>query len=415
MKSFIWFLRDALAAMTRGGPLYRIWISALVAVILVGGWHYINQLQHGLVTTGLSDQVSWGFYIANFAFLVGIAASAVLLIIPAYIFNRKDIEEVVLLGEGMAVAAVLSAMLFVIVDLGRPDRLWHMIPMLGRVNFPASLLAWDVVVLSGYLALNLLIPLSLLFTRYRGLQPNPRLYFPLILLAILWAISIHTVTAFLFSANSARPFWNTSILAPRFIASAFASGPALIIIALQVVRRLMRYPVHQSVIETLALIMAIALQINLFFVVAELFTHFYNEGAHSASLRYLYLGLDGSQALTPWIWTAVALNLVALVILMIHPLRRHLVALNIACGLTILGIWIEKGMGMVVPGFIPTPLGEVFEYTPTLSEILIALGIWALGTLVFTLLAKAGTAIESGQVRAQTSSTAGDQYSPEPP
>ncbi|WP_200243852.1 NrfD/PsrC family molybdoenzyme membrane anchor subunit, partial [Thiohalocapsa halophila] len=227
-----------------------------------------------------------------------------------------------------------------------------------------------------------------------------KLYLPLILLAILWAISIHTVTAFLFSANSARPFWNTSILGPRFLASAFASGPALIIVALQVVRGLMRYPVSQSVIDTLALIMAISLQINLFFVIAELFTHFYNEGAHAASLRYLYLGLNGFHALTPWIWTALGLNLIAVGMLMIHPLRRHVVTLNLACGLTILGIWIEKGMGMVVPGFIPTPLGEVFEYSPTLSEMLIALGIWALGALIFTLLAKAGTAIESGQVRA---------------
>jgi Ni/Fe-hydrogenase subunit HybB-like protein len=396
--TLIKFFRDGLGIMFRGSSLYWLWLGFLAVFILAGVWNYQHQLQQGLMTTGMSDQVSWGFYIANFAFLVGIAASAVLLVIPAYIFNRVDVKDVVLLGEGMAVAAVTTAMLFVIVDLGRPDRLWHMIPMLGRFNFPVSLLAWDVVVLSGYMVLNLAIPLLLLFTRYRGKEPNLKLYFPLILLAIVWAISIHTVTAFLFSANSARPFWHTSLLGPRFIASAFASGPALIIITLQLIRKVARYPIGQSVIDTLAVIMTIALQISLFFVIAEFFTDFYNEGSHAASIHYLYLGLDGFQGLRPWIWSALVLNLIAVVILMIHPLRRNMLTLSIACVLVFVGIWIEKGMGLVVPGFIPTPLGEIFEYSPTTSEIMIALGCWALGALVFTLLAKAGIAIESGRL-----------------
>ncbi|MEE4379315.1 MAG: NrfD/PsrC family molybdoenzyme membrane anchor subunit [Candidatus Competibacteraceae bacterium] len=393
------FLRDGVREMLRGGWLYRIWLGVLLIVIVIGVGFYVNQLRFGLVTTGMSDQVSWGFYIANFAFLVGVAASAVLLVVPAYVFHRKDIKDVVLLGEGMAVAAVVTAMLFVIVDMGRPDRLWHMIPLLGRFNFPISLLAWDVVVLTGYLLLNLCIPLLMLFTRYRGGEPNLNLYFPFILLAIVWAISIHTVTAFLFSANSARPFWHTALLGPRFIASAFVSGPALFILALQLIRRTANYPVSPKVIDTLAIIMTIALQISLFFVIAELFTDFYNEGEHAASVHYLYLGLEGFQALRPWIWSALALNITAVIILMIHPLRRNRVTLSLACVLAFVGIWIEKGMGLVVPGFIPTPLGEIFEYTPTANEILIAIGCWSVGILIFTLLAKAGISIETGRLR----------------
>ena len=397
--TFIYFLRDGLMEMLRGGPLYWMWLALLLFVIALGVWYYSEQLQHGLHVTGMSDQVSWGFYIANFAFLVGIAASAVLLVIPAYIFNREDIKDVVLIGEGMAVAAVIMAMLFVIVDLGRPDRIWHLIPVLGRFNFPISLLAWDVVVLNGYLLLNLAIPLYILFRHYYGEEPNFRPYFPFVVLAMFWAISIHTVTAFLFSANTARPFWHTALLGPRFIASAFASGPALIIIALQIIRRVTRYPINQSVIDTLALIMTVALQITLFFVGAELFTDFYNEGAHAASIHYLFLGLDGFEALRPWIWTALGLNLVAVFILRIHPLRRNIVLLNVACVLTFVGIWIEKGMGLVVPGFIPTPLGEIFEYAPSATEIMISIACWSIGALIFTLLAKAGIAIESGRLR----------------
>jgi len=225
-------------------------------------------------------------------------------------------------------------------------------------------------------------------------------YFPFVILAIFWAISIHTVTAFLFSANTARPFWHVALLGPRFIATAFVSGPALIILVLQVLDRVTRYPVPRSVIQTLALIMTVSLQVSLFFVGVELFTDFYNETAHAASIRYLYFGLDGLASLAPWMWTALLMNLVAVTILTINPLRRQLRFLNIACVLAFIGIWIEKGMGFVVPGFIPTPLGEVFEYSPTAVEVTVSAGIWAFGALVFTLLAKSSIAIDLGDVRA---------------
>ncbi len=393
------FFFDAFRSMFSGSRNYWLWLTFLVAILVLGCLNYAQQLQHGLVVTGLSDQVSWGFYISNFAFLVGIAAAAVLLVIPAYIFERRDIKGVVLLGEGIAVAAVIMAMLFVVVDLGRPERIWHMIPLIGRFNFPLSLLAWDVVVLSGYLLLNLAIPFYILYSKYRGVEPRLDLYFPFVVLAIIWAISIHTVTAFLFSANPARPYWHTALLGPRFIASAFVSGPALMIVIFQVMRKISTFPVKQSVIDLLALIMTFALQINLFFVIAELFTDFYNEGAHSASIRYLFLGLHGFGSLAPWIWIALTFNVIAVVILTIHPLRRRMLTLNIACVLSFVGIWIEKGMGLVVPGFIPTPLGEIFEYSPTSVELAVSLGIWALGLLIFTLLAKLVMAVEQQQIQ----------------
>ena len=393
------FVIDVLREMFRGSRMYWVWVLTLAAIVVVGTMSYVYQFQNGLVVTGMSDQVSWGFYIANFAFLVGIAAAAVLLVIPAYIFHRNDIKDVVLVGEGMAVAAVTMAILFVIVDLGRPERIWHMIPVIGKLNFPMSLLAWDVIVLSGYLLINLAIPFYLLYSRYRGREANFRLYFPWVVIAMFWAISIHTVTAFLFSANPARPFWHTALLGPRFIASAFASGPALIIITLQIVRRISSYRVSQSVIDTLALIMTISLQINLFFVGAELFTDFYNEGAHAASIHYLFLGLGGFDSLQPWIWFALTLNVIAVIILMINPLRRRTLTLNVACVFVFIGIWIEKGMGLVIPGFVPTPLGEIFEYKPTMVEYSVSAAIWALGVLMFTLLAKAVIAIEQGKLR----------------
>ena len=399
MRDLAYFIRDALRSILFGSPLYYAWVSGLLLLIAAGGWFYAAQLSDGLVVTNMTNQVSWGFYIANFTFLVGVAAAAVMMVVPAYIFHRDDIKDVVLIADTMAIVAVVMAILFVVVDLGRPDRFWHLIPVIGQLNFPESMLVWDVIVLNGYLLLNAGISFYIIFCHYQGCQPSLKRYFPFVILAIFWAISIHTVTAFLFSANSGRFYWHNALLAPRFIASAFCSGPALMLLGLQIIRAVTRYPIRQTVIDHLGLVMTIALQVTLFFTLAELFTDFYNEGEHAASARYLYLGLNGHAALTPWIWTALVLLVIAMIIGMVHKWRRTPMLLNIAAVLTTIGIWIEKGMGFVIPGFVPTPIGEIYEYSPSLTEIMVSLGIWALGLLLFTLLAKAAIPVECGILR----------------
>ena len=390
IRFFIDFVKESF----RGGVLFYSWMTALSVVFAAGFWNYLKQWDQGLLVTGMSDQVSWGIYISNFTFLVGTAAAAVMLVIPSYIFKDKALKEVVLLSEGLAVAACIMCMLFVMVDLGRPDRFWHLIPFLGEFNLPVSMLAWDVVVLSGYLFLNLTIPFYILFSRYQGREPNPKIYFPGVVISILWAISIHTVTAFLLSSNVARPYWHTAILGPRFLASAFSAGPAFFLLTLQAIRRYTDFPVSVLVFRRLSIIAATALQINLFLLFAELFTDLYHQTQHSASIVYLFFGLDGNNALVPWIWPAMAMNITAVIILSIHRLRENNRLLTLACMLMVVGVWIEKGMGLVVPGFIPTPLGEVFEYTPTITETGISLGIWAFGLMIYTLLAKAAIGIE---------------------
>jgi len=399
MSSLFYFFVDGLSVLLRGPRLYWGWVTGLAALVAIGVIAYSLQLQNGLVVTGMSDQVSWGVYIANFTFLVGVAAAAVMLVIPAYIFHREDIKHIVLIGEGIAVAAVVMCMTFVTVDLGRPDRIWHLIPLLGRFNFPTSLLAWDVVVLTGYLLLNLFIPFYILFSKYRGREPKTHLYFPWVLISIGWAISIHTVTAFLFSSNVARPFWHTAVLGPRFLASAFCSGPALIILALQLIQRLTALKVSEGVISFLALVATIALQINVFLLGVEIFTEFYYPTEHTASAQFLFFGLQGYDALVPWTWSSIAINLTAVTLLSVHATRQYRPTMNIGLGLTIVGVWIEKGMGLIIPGFVPTPIGEVFEYSPTAVEVVVSLGVWALGFLVFTLLAKVAIPIELGSLQ----------------
>ncbi len=397
------FIRDSIKEILTGGKVYWAWMIALIFFSFLGLFTYVGQFQTGLIKTGMSDQVSWGLYVANFTYLVGMAAAAVMIVIPTYIFHQESAKRVVIIGEGLAVAATIMCVLFVTVDMGRPDRIWHLLPVIGRFNWPLSLLTWDVAVLQGYMILNLLVPGYILYHRYAGKSYNHRLVFFLAIVSMFWAFSIHTVTAFLFSSNAARPFWHVSLLAPKFIASAFTAGPAFIIIAFRVIKSRTTFEIPEKIINLLALIVTVAMQINLFMLGAELFTEFYAETSHSASAHYLFFGLKGLNGLVPWIYSAIILNVMALVLLMFHQTRTNTNTLTIACVMAAVGVWIEKGMGFVVPGFIPTPIGEIQEYLPTFTEVKVSLGVWAIGLLVFTVLVKAAIPIEDEKLRYQKS------------
>jgi molybdopterin-containing oxidoreductase family membrane subunit len=394
VKKYLTFLWDCFRLSFVGDWRYHLWMTVLTVVALTGVYAYCQQLVHGLVTTGMTDQVSWGLYIANFTYLVGLAAAAAMLVIPVYIYRNLHLHDVVIFGELLAVAVILMCLLFVTVDLGRPDRSLH---LFWRFNFPLSMLTWDVIALNGYLLLNLHICGYLIYCAYCGRRPSPAFYVPFVFVAIVWAVSIHTVTAFLYVGLGGRPFWNSAIIAPRFLASAFAAGPAFIILTLQIVRRYTQHHVSDDALLTLRRIVQVAMLINVFLLVCEVFTEFYTGSAHVASARYLYFGLHGRSALVPWIWTAILMNLAATAMFML-PASRALRTLNIACVLSIVGIWIEKGMGLIVPAFVPTPLGEIVEYVPTLQEVLVCLGIWAFGLLVYTVFVRVSVPVLAGQV-----------------
>jgi molybdopterin-containing oxidoreductase family membrane subunit len=273
--------------------------------------------------------------------------------------------------------------LFIFVDLGQPRRVMNVLlhPALNSVMF------WDMVSLMGYLVLNLVIGL-VTFDAERRAVPPPRWVKPLIYLSIPWAVSIHTVTAFLYSGLAARPFWMSAILAPRFLASAFASGPSLLILLALLLRKFTRFDPGKEAIQKLATIVTYAMVVSLFFVLVELFTVVYgNMPHHLHPFEYLF-GIHGESKLAPWMWTSVALAVACVVLLLFPGIRRQEGLLAVLCVGVIASIWIEKGMGLIVAGFTPSPLGKITPYVPTGPEILITLGVYGIGFLILSLLYK---------------------------
>ena len=374
----------------KGTKRYYGWMAALLAVVGVGFICYLWQLNFGLGITGMSRDVSWGFYIAQFTFLVGVAASAVMLVLPYYLHNYKAFGKITILGEFLAVASVTMCILFIFVDLGQPMRVMNVI----LHPTPTSILFWDMVVLNGYLFLNIIIGWKVLASERNGTAP-PQWLKPLIYLSIPWAVSIHTVTAFLYCGLPGRGFWMTAILAPRFLASAFAAGPSFLILLCLIVRKLTKFDPGKEQIRTLAKIVTYAIIMNVFFLICEVFVAFYsNIPEHKAHLQYLFAGLHGHGALVPWMWTSMILMVLAIVLLVIPTTRNDEGILAVSCVMVFIGTWIDKGMGMISGGFVPNPLHEVNEYMPTLPEVLIVLGVWALGFLVLTALFKMATSVK---------------------
>ena len=391
------FLRLALHLCTQGSWSFYAWMILLSGITLVGANAWAIQVRDGMIGTGMSDHVSWGLYIANFTFIVGLAAGGVMMVIPAYLYKDKDMHDTVIIGELLAIASIVMCLMFVIADLGRPDHFWHMLPVVGKFNWPVSMLTWDVLVLNGYLLINLHICGYLLYKRFLGENPNPKFYIPFVFLSIAWAISIHTVTAFLYSGLGGRPFWNTALLAPRFLTTAFCAGPAFIIVVLQIIRRMTNMKIGEGSIRTLANIMRVTIWINILMLISELFTEFYTGGSHASAAHYLYFGHNGLNALQPWIWTSTVFVIVAAILLLRPNIHKHMRTLDIACVLVFVGIWIEKGMGLIIPGFIPSTLHEWVEYIPTALEWKISAGIWAAGLMVYTLLLKVAIPIFTGE------------------
>jgi len=373
-----------------GNRFYWSWITILLALVSLGVYSYSQQLTYGLTVTGMGRDISWGVYIAQFTFLVGVAASALMVVLPYYLHDYKEFGKIVIIGEFLAVSAATICLLFVIADMGHPSRVFYVL----LYPHPKSMVFWDVQVLNGYLLINIVSGWTVLEAERKGVSP-PTWVKPIIYLSIVWAVSIHTVTAFLYAGTPGRHLWLTAVLAPRFLASAFAVGPALLILISFILRKFADFDVGEKAIHKLTTIATYAGIANFFFVGAEFFTAFYsNIPGHKHSLEYLFFGLDGKYQLVPWMWFSMIVGIASVMILLYQQRRPSKKLLIAACSGIVFSLWIDKGIGLIIGGFVPSPMEEVVEYFPTFIEITVTLGIWAIGLLILTALLKVAVAVK---------------------
>ena len=370
----------------------KYWLLLLVLVVLhgIGASAFLYQLKKGLTITGMSRDVSWGIYIAQFTFLVGVAASAVMVVLPYYLHNVKEFGKITILGEFLAVAAVSMCLMFILVDLGKPMRMLNVI----LHPTPNSVLFWDMIVLNGYLFLNIVIGWVVLSAERKEIPP-PKWVKPFIYVSIPWAVSIHTVTAFLYAGLPGRHFWLTAIMAARFLASAFAAGPALLILLCLIVRKVSKFDPGKEAIQKVSKIVLYAMIISIFFVVLELFTAFYSQIPwHMQGFVYNFVGLHGKSNLVPWTWAFAIMAVIATLMLLVPGIRHNEKTLAVACALVFISLWIEKGITLVITGFIPNPFETITQYVPTVPEMAITVGVWATGFLVLTILYKVAVSVK---------------------
>ncbi len=364
----------------QGSKKYWTWVIFLLLLIMTGTLFYLKQFSEGLGVTGMNRDVTWGFYIAQFTFLVGVAASAVMVVLPYYLHNYKQFGKITILGEFLAIGSVIMCMTFIFVDMGQPLRIANVF----MHPTPNSPMFWDSVSLFGYLILNVVISRVALSSEKKGIAP-PHWIKPIIILSIPWAVSIHTVTAFLYSGLAARPFWMSAVMAPRFLSTAFAAGPALLVLLVLLLRKVTNFQVGKEPIQKLAIIMTYAMMLNIFLLLMEVFTALYSGIPHHAHhFQLLYLGFEGNTTLVPWMWISSILAILSIIMLATPKFRKNEKILLWSSVFVFLSIWIDKGLGMIVTGFIPTPLGHTVDYWPTIPEFMISVGIYAIGMLIIT-------------------------------
>ena len=368
----------------KGSPIYWGWIVFLLALVGAGFMAYLYQFSEGLKITGMSRDVSWGLYIGQLTYFVGVAASGVMVVLPYYLHDYKAFGKITILGEFLAVASIVMCGLFVMVDLGNLPRMLNII----LYPNPTSILFWDMIVLNVYMLLNIVIGWNVLSAEKKGVS-YPQWVKVLIYISIPWAFSIHTVTAFLYAGLPGRHYWLTAIMAARFLSSAFCSGPAILILLCFIVRKFTKFDPGKEQIRTLSSIVAYAMILNVFFFLLELFTAFYSQiPGHMHPIVYLFSGLEGHAKLVPFMWTAACFAVLALLLLIVPATRRNENTLILACLSVFISTWIDKGLGLVIGGFIPNPFERVFEYWPTFPEMMISVGVWGTGIFVITVLYK---------------------------
>jgi molybdopterin-containing oxidoreductase family membrane subunit len=384
----------------KGGKVYYSWLLFLSFFVLVGLVTTFIQMTTGLVVTGASDQIVWELFVSNFIHCPSIASAAVLVVTPAYIYKRKDMKQLAVIGEAIAMVFVIIGINFILFHMGRPDRSWHAIPGIGIFNFPSSVLTYDIIVLNVYLVLNAVAVFYYLYKHYVGQPLNTKFYTPLIWFAVAWGPFIHIITAFILSSNAQIAVWHTALMPFSFLAMAAAAGPALVIVIFLVIRKFTKLEIEDSVIDFFSQVIAWGVGLLILMFAVEFFTELYPATHHSAPLEYAINGHNGMNPYGPWFWSIMTIFVVQFFLLCIKKVRKsYNFMLPLLCISVFLSVLIEKPTVLIFPAFSPTPLGEYAVFHPTLIELCNVLFVWATGFILLTMVLKGVVGVLVGDVR----------------
>jgi len=375
------------------GNLILLVICGLLAVLGAGAWVY--QVINGLAVTAMTNIVSWGLYITAFMFLVGLSAGGLIVSSSASVFNIKPFKAVAKPAVLLSTVCIILAALFIFVDLGQPARVLNLL-ISPRFNSP---LIWDVVVIGVYLVISLAY---LYYLQKPDLSEKTRYIFSAVALPV--AVLVHSVTAWIFGLQIARPIWHSALMAPLFVASALDSGLALLLVVLVILEGRGTLKLEEGLLSTLAGLLAVLVAVDVFFVFSEVLTALYP--AEAKLMSYFDLLLSGS--LAPFFWGEVILAVIPFLLLLSRRRRENkrlvvLASLLVVVGVFFKRVWlvfsayllplINSAPGVTL-GKYPVELAHqnfgsvqvwatAGSYTPTGVELLITIGLLALGVLLY--------------------------------
>lgn len=408
---------------TRRG--YYLWVLFLASVVAWGLYAYYTQVRYGLTVTGMGDQVMYGFYIVNFVFFIGISYAGALVSAILRLTNAGWRTPITRIAELIAVGGLTDGAIQPIIDLGRPDRVWHIFAY-GRFQSP---LLWDIIAIITYLVgsfIYLYLPLIPDFALIRdrlghgastfkrkfytlfalgwrnGVEQRQRLEKAIGIMAILiipLAVSVHTVVAFIFS-TTLRPGWNSTIYGIYFVIGAVFSGTAVLLIAIAIFRKIYHLEEYITAkhFRNLGYLLLILLITYFYLTFTEYLTVGYKlEGGEKDLLKLVMLGKNA-----PWFWLFFVSSIVIPAVLIIFSRRKTIPLVVTAAVLVVIGMWLKRFIIVVPTLQVPLMPFEFGTYTPTWVEISIGAATLAGFVLMFTLAAKFIPSISMWEVTSES-------------
>ena len=370
---------------------YKVLAAILAVVVAVGVGCWVYQLIFGLTVTGMNNGTSWGLYITNFMFFVGLSAGGLIVASSASVFHITKFKAVALPAIILSTVCICAAGMFVLIDLGGIQRVWR---ILTGPN-PTSPLLWDVCVITCYLIINVFYLVFMTRGNQHAVSIVSRFALPC-------AILVHSVTAWIFEA--AKEGWYTAIMAPIFVASAMDSGLALLLVVLGVLKKAGIYDTSRELMAMLAGLLCTCVAVDAFFIFCEVLTMAYPGAAGAETLALLTTGPTA-----PFFWFEIICGLVIpFCILVFAKNRQSAVLINVACVLIVVGVFCKRVWLLFTAFIVPNVMGApgiisgsseaahatgtasfavLSSYAPTPIEILVVAGVISLVILAFMVLA----------------------------